>query len=176
MGQTLASGHKRSGGMTLIELLITLSIVAILAGLAAPSFNSMIASNRASSATGNLVSVINLTRAEAIARGATVSVCGSTDPAGSSPSCDGSWEDGWVMYTGTLSAATVLKVGEANAHLSATGDALLLFNNRGRSVDASGTPTARVFTASVCDGTLGKVYTVNVNTVGRVSTSVNDCP
>lgn len=59
-------------GMTLIELLISLSILAILISLAAPSFVAMINNNRVTAATNDLVSSFNLARTEAIKRNGTV--------------------------------------------------------------------------------------------------------
>lgn len=59
-------------GMTLIELLVSLSILAIVIALAAPSFVSAINNNRVASATNDLISSFTLARAEAIKRNGAV--------------------------------------------------------------------------------------------------------
>ncbi|HEX23255.1 MAG TPA: prepilin-type N-terminal cleavage/methylation domain-containing protein [Chromatiales bacterium] len=90
-----------SSGFTLIELLVTLALAAIVVSQAAPSFSSMVKSNRLAIETNTLVSDINLARSEAIKRGTRVILCRSADPAAATPSCGGSantWTSGWLVF------------------------------------------------------------------------------
>ena len=64
-------------GFTLVELMVTVVIVAIVLGLAAPSFQDMLRQNRAVSLVNELAASINLARSEAIKRGTRVTVCKS---------------------------------------------------------------------------------------------------
>ena len=59
-------------GFTIIELMITLVVLAIIISLAAPSFVSMIQNNRATGATNDLIASFQLARTEAIKRNGTV--------------------------------------------------------------------------------------------------------
>lgn len=77
----------RSGGFTLPEVLVTLSVIAVLAGLAAPSFNRMIAVQRSKSIAADLVTVLTRTRSEAIKRNLDVTLL----PSG------GQWQQGWAI-------------------------------------------------------------------------------
>jgi type IV fimbrial biogenesis protein FimT len=89
---------KTNAGFTLIELLITISIAAIVLGLGMPSFQELTRNNRLTAQANDLVGALNLARAEAIKRRATVSVCTSSDQA----TCTGStWQGGWIVIDET---------------------------------------------------------------------------
>ncbi len=70
--------HSR--GFTMIELLVVITISAILVATAIPSFQWFIARNRASNASNDLLAALQLARAEAIRRGAPVSVSPHAQP------------------------------------------------------------------------------------------------
>ena len=99
--------HSR--GFTLVELLVVMAISAILIAAAVPSFQSLIASSRASSASGSLLSNLEYARSEAIRRNQNVTVCRTADA--NAPenllSCsdtaaagfDGNdWASGWIVF------------------------------------------------------------------------------
>lgn len=88
----------RHVGFTLVELLVTVSVVAILSSIAAPSFNSMVKRNRVTVQQNDLLSDIMLARLEAIKRSRSVSIC-SSNTAGTA--CSGNnddWHQGWLVY------------------------------------------------------------------------------
>ncbi|HKX43450.1 MAG TPA: GspH/FimT family pseudopilin [Burkholderiaceae bacterium] len=61
-------------GFTLVELMVTLTVLAILLSLAAPSFSTLVASNRITTEANELIGTLNLTRAEAIRRAQAVTM------------------------------------------------------------------------------------------------------
>lgn len=87
-------------GLSLIELLVTLSIAVILLTIGVPSFVDMMASNTATSYGNDLIADINYARSEAITRGARVVVCkGAARAVGSDcADADVDWEDGWKVF------------------------------------------------------------------------------
>ncbi|WP_019568118.1 GspH/FimT family pseudopilin [Thioalkalivibrio sp. ALMg13-2] len=77
----------RPHGFTLIELMVTIAVFAILASIAVPSFRFIIENNRVTTASNELTTAFNYARSEAVRRGLPVSVC----PIGSD------WDDGWQV-------------------------------------------------------------------------------
>lgn len=80
--------NRRNDGFTLIELLVVLAIIAIMLGIAAPSFVSFISNYRATTAINDVLQGIALTRSEALKRGRRVTLAPIT----------GDWHNGWTVF------------------------------------------------------------------------------
>jgi type IV fimbrial biogenesis protein FimT len=83
-------------GFTIVELMITLVIIAIVASLGVPAFRETIQNNRMATQFNELVGSLNIARSEAVKRGARTRVC-----KGTAPTCDNSatgWEQGWFVW------------------------------------------------------------------------------
>lgn len=109
-------------GFTLIELMITITIAAILLTIAIPGFQGLINSNRITTQTNELITDLMVAKSEAVRRGVRVAVCISNATASTAATdCNsaGAWGDGWIAFTdlngdGTVDAGeTILKVHEA---------------------------------------------------------------
>lgn len=100
---------RSASGFTMVEMLMTIAIAAILTSLAIPSFRYITNSNRIASELNGLLGDLQLARAEAIKEGRTVTVCQSTD----STSCTNStsWEKGWIVFSDPTNVG-VYDVGE----------------------------------------------------------------
>ncbi len=86
-------------GFTLFELIITLAIAAVVVGLAAPSFSSMIQDNRLSGQSLGFIAALNLARSEAIKRRVQVTLCKSAN--GQDCVADAgatNWGQGWIVF------------------------------------------------------------------------------
>lgn len=69
--------RARHHGFSLIELMITIVVAAILLAIAIPSFRTLILSNELTTTTNEWVTAVNVARSEAIKRSAGVVVCGA---------------------------------------------------------------------------------------------------
>lgn len=87
---------SKSRAFTLIELMIALSIVALLLTVGVPSFQRIIQTNRLATCTNELVASLNLARSEAIRRGTRVTI----------RKTGAQWEGGWEMFTDTGTAGS----------------------------------------------------------------------
>jgi type IV fimbrial biogenesis protein FimT len=92
-------------GFTLVELMVTLTVVAILLVIAVPSLNNATLSGKLTAYANSLVGSAHLARSEAIKRNALVTLCAASN----GTSCGGNWEQGWIV----LSAGTVFQRQEA---------------------------------------------------------------
>ncbi|MBX3704489.1 MAG: GspH/FimT family pseudopilin [Steroidobacteraceae bacterium] len=90
---------KAQTGFTLLELMMAITVLAILLAIAVPTFGSVIRSNRIATATNELVTALTLARSESMKRGDSVTVCASDDSA----LCAGSedWSTGWIVFVDT---------------------------------------------------------------------------
>jgi type IV fimbrial biogenesis protein FimT len=175
--------YRRVRGVTLIELLVTLTVAAILLGVAVPSFTNLIVSNRAVAQTSLFVNALNYARSEAVKRGQFVYVrppSGSTD-----------WTQGWQIFvkastnldstfqTGdTLLRTQGAFTGNANLTSASQNNSISYvgFNGLGGLLtDANlfgsnntGTNTELQFSFTVA-GRTDLTKTISINRIGRVT-------
>lgn len=171
---------KTESGFTLVELMITLAVAAIILAIATPDFSNLIQNNRITSQTNELVSALHLARSEAVTRSATVTVCTRNSTV---EDCDNSadWQDGWIVFVDGGDAGdvdgsdTVLKVYEPTtggitiASASFTNAHHVQYRSTGRA-DSAGTLT-------LCkSGLKGRI--VQVSATGRINVTQTSsvCP
>lgn len=161
----MASGknrrQRRARGLTLVELLVTLAIVAIGAGIAAPSFKGMIADTRLSGQANDLLVSLKYTRSEAVTRNARVSMCkkASDNSCAATATATASWQGGWLVFVdggtvGTIDGAdTILRVQGALKASTLIGDGAVTnyvsYLGSGQTSAAGG--GTQVGTFSLCD-------------------------
>lgn len=94
--------HKKTNQLlmnafTLIELMVTLSVLAILLMVAIPSFQTMILNSRLSSNADTFVNALNYARNTALSQAMNVKVCPLSTPGSST--CGTDWTSGWIVVS-----------------------------------------------------------------------------
>ena len=82
-------------GFTLIELMVTLAVLAIVIAMAVPSFNTQIQNSRAEAMGDEFISALTFARTEAVKRAGRVSLCATTN----GTDCNTiDWSEGWIVF------------------------------------------------------------------------------
>jgi type IV fimbrial biogenesis protein FimT len=95
--RSIAAMKRHRHGYTLIELMIAITLLSILVGLAVPTFREFTRNNSMVAAQNDLVTALNMARSEALRRNRAVSVCASAD--GTSCGDETNWNTGWIAFT-----------------------------------------------------------------------------
>lgn len=88
--------RSRPSGLTLVEMLIAIAVMAILATLATPSFTALLYDSDRTTAVNSFIHAIFLARSEAIKRSGVVTLCKSSD--GQTCSRAVEWNAGWIVF------------------------------------------------------------------------------
>lgn len=83
-------------GFTLVELMVTISIMAIIAGIAVPSYRNLIENTELRTASQAFYGSLVLARSEAVKNNQPTAMCKSSN--GSSCAGSGNWDAGWLVY------------------------------------------------------------------------------
>ena len=154
---------RRQSGVTLVELLVTLAVIAILVGVVFPGFRGLMDRNSMTTTANALVLAVSFARSEALRGAGTVQVrARGTTPA---------WADGWEVVAPN---GDVIRVFEPipNALTLASAVTQLTFNNQGLLQD--GTPRELTLCLPGDSG-----VRIRVAATGRPDTTAldaTDCP
>jgi type IV fimbrial biogenesis protein FimT len=166
-------------GFTLIELLTALTVLAILLGLAVPTFRDVTRNNRIGAAQNDLVTAFTYARSEALRISAPVSVCASADGA----TCSGSanWATGWIAFIDTGATAGSVDAGEkvmqvwaaSNSDMTLTGSTpYVQYGPTGITTPAA----AQTFDVYVAGCSGAHLRRVALTAIGSMSSTTQNCP
>ncbi len=172
-------------GFTLIELMITMAIAAIVMAIGIPAFRDTVRENRLTTTVNSFVAALNLTRSEAIKRGTRVTLCKSAD--GATCAVSGGYEQGWVVFVDVSPLAErdadniqepLVRVYErlSGAGLKLTGNAMVsdYVSYDPCGVTRSKTGAFQAGTLTLCESPRGRQ--VVLGSAGRIRTeTVSDC-
>ncbi|MDZ7789482.1 MAG: GspH/FimT family pseudopilin [Xanthomonadales bacterium] len=112
---------RKARGFTVIELMITIAVLAVILTVAVPSFGRFVEQQKLTATANHLVTHLQFARSQAISHNTLVAACPSNDGL----TCTGGnrWEDGWIVYLDPEKAGQpdqpedVLRVVQGNPEL-----------------------------------------------------------
>ncbi|HET6913117.1 MAG TPA: GspH/FimT family pseudopilin [Rhodanobacteraceae bacterium] len=145
---------SRHRGFSLVELMITVLVVAILTAIAWPNFRDFMHRNAATSQANQVLAALQYARNEAVSRRYPTALCGSTSGTACTPN-DTKFEGGWMIWRDSTLSGTpsysatkdeLLRVVDAQNGVSirsfgGTSAGVIAFDQRGAVIGAGGTTT-----------------------------------
>ncbi|MCO6440674.1 MAG: GspH/FimT family pseudopilin [Nitrococcus mobilis] len=166
---------KDSKGFTLIELMLTLAVAAVLLAVAVPSYRGFVQGNRAAAQANTLLRALAYTRSEAVKRAAVITICRSSNQNG----CGSAWADGWIVFTdvdqdGVLDAGTdiLLQAGDglSGGSTLTAGTGFVRYTAAGAALDT----TQFTLTPADCQGDMRRL--IQVTGSGQATVQKATCP
>ena len=128
------SGLSIANGFSLIELIVTLSITAILFGIAIPSFKDFIEKSKINSAAFQLRTTLSLARQTSISHGKDTYICELVEDkqCNTDRPFGANWSNGWLVFEDLNNNADLDKDDLiVNIHKNTSGIGVI-FNQQGR--------------------------------------------
>lgn len=152
-------------GFTMVELMIAMMVAIILIVIAVPNFQSMIVSNRLTTAANGVVDALNVARMEAIKLNSSVQYCGNTssgntnnNPSDTLGSACGTQTGAVIALTGTSTVQIQAATTDIASPLQLSSITPVRFNGQGL---AYGVGTTTPFSSTVVDICTSKLSSNN---------------
>lgn len=133
--------YNRKQGFTLVELLITMIVAAILLSIAAPNFSDAMLNSRQTVKINELMSSLKLARSEAIKRSTRTGVCAR----GPNRTCGTDWSEGFITFVDNGDNPGAIDAGETILRVADAVEDSAWIQNKARLVNTGEAPIQRRF-------------------------------
>lgn len=93
--------NRSDNGFTLYELMLTLLLVGVVLTFGVPNLTTFTANSRITAATNDLHAAFQVARSEAARAKSNITICASSNSMTAAADCQGSWEDGFIVFLDT---------------------------------------------------------------------------
>lgn len=168
--KSISKSGETQSGFTLVELMVTVALIAIVGAIAIPSFNNLIRSNRLVSAANEMVAVLQTARMGAINKRARVEVC----PSANGSTCSAAIGNRWIALMTKNGVTTVMRDTTLHAAVTSKASPSLASASNKFVFSPSGFSTVGAATSGtlgLCLAELSGTNGVDVNaSAGRITT------
>ncbi|MFO7787300.1 MAG: GspH/FimT family protein [Halospina sp.] len=142
------------GGFTLVELMIVIALLAVIAAVAVPGFQTLVENNQVTSTTNRLVGALNFARSEALREGQQVTL----------QPVNGDWGEGIEVVMG---GDALRRFESSQTRMAISGNAVT-FRGNGLATNSE--------TLRLCGDSGGSDRRIDISRGGQVTTTEEDCP
>lgn len=175
---------KQLRGFTLIELMVTLSVLAIVLGIAIPSFQKQIVNNKSVALGEEFAAALNYARSQAVKTTKRVSICASSN----GTACTGTWAEGFIVFedraasdTATdVTLGTIYKVwpkltaaGTLTVKRGSTDASFIRYTSLGTLAPITNETISISLKLTGCSGKAARKISINLS--GLTSVQADDC-
>ena len=161
---------RRARGITLIEMMMTLTVLAILIATAAPAFGNLLRSTEAQTSRSALTAALETARILAISRSTHAAVCPSAD--GQYCGHTTEWQHGWLVFVDADHDGSRDATEEIVSVSQAQPDGVAILTSAGRThvgYRPDGSSPGSNVTFTVCDARgADRASSLVINNAGRV--------
>lgn len=117
---------RRNAGFSLVELAVTVAVLAVILAIGLPSLRNVIVSNRLAGATNEMLAMVQMAKLESVRRNATVDLCPTTN----GTTCNGANWNRVIVFSNGANQGVIRELQASNRLTVRVSSNISGFNNR----------------------------------------------